>query len=56
MKKDINIVIDPNEIRVRDELLMRLINGATKSGVHCDRKKHNSKNECRKWKQRNYDD
>ena len=55
-KRDIEFTIDPNEIRTRDELIMQLINGATKSGIHCDRKKHNNKNECRKWKQRDYDD
>jgi hypothetical protein len=26
--------IDPNRIRVRDPLMLRLINGATKSGAH----------------------
>jgi hypothetical protein len=49
-KRDIHIVIDPNEIRGRDELLMHLINGVTKSGVHKNHKKHNNKNECRNWK------
>ena len=53
MNKEMNIVIDPNEIRIRDELLMRLINGATKSGTHKDRKKHDNKNECRNWKKNN---
>lgn len=39
--------IDPNEIPVRDELLLAIINGATKAAVHKDRKKQTSKDACR---------
>jgi len=40
--------IRASEIRVRDETLVRVINGATKAGVHQDRKKQASKRACRK--------
>ena len=46
-KKEKKVTIDPNEIRVRDELLMALINGATKGGVQKDKKKEDSKKKCR---------
>jgi hypothetical protein len=39
--------IDPNQIKTRDELMVRLINGATKSGPQEDRRKEASKNACR---------
>lgn len=34
--------------KVRDDLLVDLINGATKAGVETDRKKEESKRKCRK--------
>lgn len=43
-------IIDPNEIPVRDELVMRLILGATKSGIQVDRKKKENKESCRKYR------
>lgn len=46
-EKGKKVTIDPNEIRVRDELLMALINGATKGGVQKDKKKESSKKKCR---------
>ena len=38
----------PKRIRVRDPLMVRVINGATKAGVHVDRRKQQSKEACRK--------
>lgn len=35
-------------IKTRDYALVKLINGATKAGVHTDRKKKANKAECRK--------
>lgn len=37
-----------NEIRTRDYLLVKIICGATKSGVHKDRKKDENRKACRK--------
>jgi hypothetical protein len=42
--------IDPNQIPVRDNLMVEIICGATKSGIHVDRKKHKNRNSCRNWK------
>jgi len=39
--------IDPNEIETRDPLMLLIIGGATKAGVHRDRKKQSSKDACR---------
>jgi hypothetical protein len=47
-EKDQVVTIDPNEIKTRDYLLLDLINGVTKSGVHIDRKKEANRNACRK--------
>ena len=44
------IVIDPNKIKVRDELLKQLILGTTKSGTHIDKKKEQNKKSCRNKK------
>lgn len=41
-------VIDPNQIKTRDYLLIDIINGATKSGVQIDRKKEQDRKACRK--------
>ena len=39
--------IDPNKIKARDQLIVALINGATKCGVHEDKKKQHSRSSCR---------
>jgi hypothetical protein len=39
--------IDPNELPVRDPLMLVIIGGATKASVHKDRKKQTSKDACR---------
>jgi hypothetical protein len=43
MKKKIN----PNELKTRDYLMIKLINGATKANVTKDKKKEASKSACR---------
>lgn len=43
-----NPKIDPNTIKTRDWLLVEVIKGATKAGVHKDKKKENSKKRSRK--------
>jgi hypothetical protein len=48
--------IDPNQIPVRDELMVELICGATKSGIHVDRKKRANRDTCRKYDHRKYND
>jgi len=48
LKEHISGSIDPNRIVTRDDLVVRLINGATKSGIHVDRKKKQNKEKCRK--------
>lgn len=40
--------LDPNKLRTRDTLMVRLINGATKAGVQPDLKKRKSKEACRR--------
>jgi hypothetical protein len=40
--------IDPNQLKVRDPLILALINGATKAGVQKDRKKEASRKRARK--------
>lgn len=40
--------LDPNKLKTRDTLMVRLINGATKSGVQPDLKKQRSKEACRR--------
>lgn len=47
-KKKPKTKIDPNKIKVRDQLLLKIINGATKAGVEKDQKKEASKQACRK--------
>ena len=42
------ITIDPNEIKVRDPLMVQIINGITKAGYHENKKKRASKYACRK--------
>lgn len=40
--------IDPRTIRTRDPLMVAVINGATKAGVHRDRRKDENRRACRK--------
>jgi len=42
--------IDPNNIRVRDYLLLQIIQGVTKAGIHRDNRKYRNKYKCRKSK------
>ena len=44
MKKKIN----PNKLKSRDWLLLKLIKGATKANIQKDKKKEKNKKECRK--------
>lgn len=41
-------IINPNEMKTRDYLLIDIINGATKSGPQIDRKKEQDRKACRK--------
>ena len=54
-KKSLDFKIDPNQMKVRDQLLKQLVLGMTKSGVQPDQKKERNKNECRR-KTRHKDD
>jgi hypothetical protein len=40
--------IKPNELKVRDPLMVKVINGATKASVHTDRKREQKRTACRK--------
>ncbi len=40
--------IDPNKVKTRDPLMVAIINGATKSGTHKDRRRERNRNECRR--------
>lgn len=46
-KQNKAIKVNPNEIKVRDFLMVALINGATKGGVYRDRKKDTNKYQAR---------
>lgn len=48
--------INPNELKTRDYNMISIINGATKSAVHIDRKKKLNKENCRRWKHINRSD
>lgn len=39
--------IDPNQLKTRNQLMVKLINGATKAGVEKDHRKEASKKACR---------
>jgi len=39
--------VNPNEIKTRDHLMVELINGATKAGVHKDKRREKNKKTCR---------
>ena len=36
------------QIKTRDYFMLQIINGATKAGVHKDKRKEKNKKECRK--------
>jgi hypothetical protein len=40
--------IDPNQLKTRDHLVVLLITGVTKAGVHRDIRKEENKKACRK--------
>lgn len=40
--------IDPNDIPVRDTLMIDIINGVTKAAVHVDRKREQNRKACRR--------
>jgi hypothetical protein len=40
--------IKTNELKTRDHLMVKVINGATKGGPHKDRRKEQDKTACRK--------
>ena len=42
--------IDPNIIPSRDYNMLLIINGATKSAIHTDRRKEQNKKACRNWR------
>lgn len=39
--------LDPNKLKSRDQLMVKLINGTTKAGVQPDRKKEENRQACR---------
>ena len=43
-----NTTINPNHIRTRDVLIQKLIQGATKSGIHLDKRKEANRKACRR--------
>ena len=40
--------IDPNKLKTRDHLMLKVISGVTKAGVQADRRKEADKKACRK--------
>lgn len=40
--------INPNKVKTRDPLILAIIGGATKSGVHTDKKKEENRTRSRK--------
>lgn len=48
MAKDKPMKIDPNKLKTRDLLMVRVIGGVTKAGTHVDRKKEASRKLARK--------
>lgn len=40
----------------RDVLMVRLINGATKAGAECDKKREASRTACRDWDDEEYEE
>lgn len=45
-------LIDPNQLKTRDYLLVEIIKGATKAGVQKDRRKEANRTESRKFRLR----
>jgi hypothetical protein len=43
--------ITPGKLKTRDHLMVKVITGATKAGVHKDRRKEANKRACRKGSQ-----
>lgn len=43
-----DLKIDPNTIKSRDPLVVQLINGVTKGGVHKDQRREQNRTACRK--------
>lgn len=48
MAKNKTLRIDPNKLKTRDLLMVRVIEGVTKAGTHIDRKKEASRKLARK--------
>lgn len=48
IKPSKNGKIDPNKLKTRDELILKIIGGATKSGIQPDRKKEENRTRSRK--------
>lgn len=47
-EKAMNPKIDPNQLKTRDYLMLKVISGVTKAGVQKDRRKEADKKACRK--------
>lgn len=47
-KRELVDTIGREDLSIRDELMLRLINGATKAGIEKDRKKEQEKYQARK--------
>ena len=45
--KEEGMTINPNLLDTRDPLMIQIINGVTKAGVHKDRKKEANRKACR---------
>lgn len=42
--------LDPNKIKTRNYLMVRIIQGATKAGVEKDQRKEANRRACRDWR------
>lgn len=42
--------LNPNEVKTRDLLMVRIIQGVTKAGIQPDRRKEKNRRECRDWR------
>lgn len=42
--------LDPNKLKTRDHLMVRIIQGVTKAGVERDERKEANRRECRDWR------
>jgi hypothetical protein len=56
MAKSKPIKINPNKIKSRDLLMVKLINGATKANIALDHRKESNRNECRDYDSEEYYD